>query len=356
MTKKIWILGATGRSGRGIAERLHEMGFDVVLAGRDIARLQPLASGLVGAEMVSGSFERQLSLLREAAPAVVVNAVGPFAQTTSRVISACPPGTHYVDLANELTAVEYALGRHDAAVAQASTIVTGAGFGVLGTEGLVVKMSAERPEPTSVRVDAIPSVAIEEGVIGTALAGSILDGLPDGGHRVHGGQLVRSSIASQRMQLTTPNGDVVTTAALPTGDLVAAWRVSGAGSVVSATNMIPSGPLVSMLLPVVTLLSRISPLRRFAIGRLAAVRMREKPKPREFSWGHCVMEWADGTRREGWLRLGDAQEFTTATAAEIARRLATDGVRSGAFTPATLFGPALAEAVGAEFIMDGVHQ
>lgn len=35
----IWVLGATGRSGRGIARRLHGTGHPVVLAGRDAARL-----------------------------------------------------------------------------------------------------------------------------------------------------------------------------------------------------------------------------------------------------------------------------------------------------------------------------
>jgi hypothetical protein len=29
------------------------------------------------------------------------------------------------------------------------------------------------------------------------------------------------------------------------------------------------------------------------------------PRPREHSWGHARVEWADGTVREGWLRLGD---------------------------------------------------
>src|ERR1700712_2230700 len=101
MTNQIWVLGATGRSGRGIAERLHEMGLDLVLAGRDPARLQALAAKLGNAAIASGSIDSLLTQLREAAPAVVVNNIGPFAQTTRQVIAACPPGTHYVDLANE---------------------------------------------------------------------------------------------------------------------------------------------------------------------------------------------------------------------------------------------------------------
>jgi len=351
MTGEIWILGATGRSGRGIAGRLHELGHHLVLAGRDPGRLNSLAGGLGNAETASGSLESLLSQLHDAAPAVVVNTIGPFTHTTSRVIDACPTGTHYVDIANELSAVEHALDRHGSAVNQGITFLTGAGFGVLATESLVVRMCAEHSDPIRVRVDAVPSLAVEAGVIGAALAGSILDGLPEGGRQIEGGRLVRTRVAAQRRRLTTPTGDAVTTAALPTGELIAAWRASNAETVVSATNMIPSGPAVQVMLPAVSALARVSALRRFGINRLAGVRMRAQDRPREFSWGHCEMEWRDGTRREGWLRMPDAQEFTTAAAAEVADRLAVGDVPAGAYTPAALFGSTLALDLGAVFVM-----
>ena len=351
MTNKIWVLGATGRSGRGIAEQLHSRGAELVLAARDPARVHAFAGSLGDTATVSGSLDSLLDQLRDAAPAVVVNTIGPFAHTTGRVIAACPPGTHYVDLANELPAVVHALDQHESAVSTGSTIVTGAGFGVLATESLVVKMCAQWPTPTRVRVDAIPSLAIEDGPMGGALAGSIFDGLPDGGRRVESGRLVRSAIAGQPRDFTTPGGDAVSTAALPTGDLIAAWRASDAKSVTSASNMIPSGPAVRMLLPALSFLSRNAVLRRFAISRLAKVRMRAQEMPRQFSWGHCEMEWQDGTRREAWLRMPDAQEFTNAAVAEIAHRLAHQASPAGAYTPATLFGSSLAVDLGGEFLM-----
>ena len=51
------------------------------------------------------------------------------------------------------------------------------------------------------------------------------------------------------------------------------------------------------------------------------------------------------------LRLGDAQAFTGAVPAEIARRLLAGQGRPGAWTPAALFGPGLAESCGADYLL-----
>jgi short subunit dehydrogenase-like uncharacterized protein len=351
MSGDIWVLGATGRSGRGIARRLHDTGHAVVLAGRDAGRLAPLAAELGDAGVVSGSLESLLAQLRSAAPAVAVNTIGPFARTSVPVIEACPPGTHYVDIGNELPGVQAVLDRHEQAAASGSTVVTGAGFGVLATESVVLRVCEGRPAPARLRVDAIPSLATEKGVVGAALAGSMLDGAPDGGRCVRHGRLVRFAVAGARQRLTTPAGDTVTSAALPTGDLVAAWRASGADSVIAASSAIPSGPAVRAAFPAVSLLMRSAALRRLAVRRVARIPIPARERPRAFSWGHARAEWGDGTSREGWLRLGDAQHFTEAVTAEVARRLAGRPAQPGAYTPGALFGAALAADVGAEFLL-----
>ena len=55
-----------------------------------------------------------------------------------QVVRACPPGTHYVDVANEPAAVSGVLDLHEQAVAANRTLVAGAGFGVLATESVVL--------------------------------------------------------------------------------------------------------------------------------------------------------------------------------------------------------------------------
>lgn len=347
MNDDIWVLGATGRSGRGVARRLHASGHHVVLAGRNRDALGTLAAELDGTRVAVGGWEELLGRLQRDAPRVVVSTVGPFARTARQVVDALPAGTHYVDIGNELSGVQAVLDASGRAAAAGSTLVAGGGFGVLATESAVIRLCAGRPTPARVRVDAVPSLAVENGVVGGALAGSMLDGAPDGGLRVHQGRLRRFPVAGARLRLTTPAGDVVTTASLPTGDLLAAWRASRAASVVSATSAIPSGPAVRALFPVVGLLLRPAVIRRFAIDRVARIELRQRPRPQEFSWGHARAEWADGTTAEAWLRLGDAQEFTEMSVAEIARRLTGGQGMPGAHTPAALFGADLAIDLGA---------
>jgi short subunit dehydrogenase-like uncharacterized protein len=341
----IWVLGATGRTGRAVAARLQAAGASVVLVGRDRARLSELG----GSRVIAGSLDEVLTRLTDEAPAVVVNTIGPFDETAVRVARACPPGTSYVDVANELAAVQAVLDLDAEAVATDRVFVTAAGFGALATESVLLHVCAGRPTPARVRVDAVPSVAMEAGTVGTALAGSLLGGLPAGGFRVAGGRLARHRVGSAADRFSTPDGDAVTTGSLPSGELLAAWRGSGADSVVAASAMVPTGP-VTRLVPVAGLLLRVPGVTGVAVRGLARVPTKAADRPRAHSWARAKVSWADGSERVGWLQADDAMDFTAGAAAEVAMRLARGEGRPGAHTPGALFGPEVAVAAGGEFV------
>ncbi|MFG1605051.1 hypothetical protein [Actinoplanes sp. NPDC049265] len=351
-----WILGGTGRSGRAVATALAGRGIAPVLAGRDAGRLTEAAAEVGAARtVVAGTVEETIAALRRDRPAAVINTIGPFGVTGVPIATACLPFAHYADLANDVGAVAALLALDARATAAGRSVVTGAGFGVTATESVVVKLCQDRPPAAEVRVDMVPSLAMAEGRLGEALAASLLDGLPgvEGGRRFQGrrytgGRLAPARLGGAARQLTLPDGNRVTTVGVPFGELVAAQRASGAPEVVSATSeLAPARPV----LPLAGLLA-IGPLRRFLIRRMAAVRVKAAPKPRERSWGHARVRWADGTVREGWLGIGDAQAYTGAVAAEVVRRLLAGEGRPGAYTPAALFGPSLAESCGGEYRVD----
>jgi short subunit dehydrogenase-like uncharacterized protein len=344
----IWILGATGRVGRAVAQRLVGQGANLVLVGRDETRLRNL--GIAARLVVADGAESTASEIVRQRPAVVVNTIGDYATTASAIARAGLPGTHYLDLANDVLALQRLLALHDEAVAAGSTLVTGVGFGVLATEAVVAALCEGQPTPRSVRVDAMASVAIEAGTVGTALAASIVDALVGGGRRYTNGRLVKAPMAADPREIVLPDGETVTSMTTPTGELIAAHAVSNAPFVVATTSLASIGPAARAALPVLRALVSIPAVRRFAIKRLASVAVKASPPPRANSWGHAVVEWSDGTSREGWLRTGP--EYANDVVAEVAVRLARGEGKPGAYTPAALFGPDLATVGGANFILD----
>ena len=376
MGTEVWILGGTGRSGRTIATELVSRGITPVLVGRDAARLAEAARQTPGGPrtLVAGSVDELTTQIRAQQPAVVINTIGPFTTTAPPIVQAClQASSDYLDLANDVAAVSAVLALNEAATAAGRTIVTGAGFGVTATESVVVKLTQDQPTqdqptqdppksgrltPARVRVDMVPSLASEAGPVGAALAGTILEGLPgvDGGGRFQGrryknGRLAPARIGGDVAHLVLPDGSRVTTAGMPLGELIAAQRASGAPDVVAASSEAPSAPVVRAIMPLGLALLQIAPVRAFATNRLARVQLKAHDRPREHSYGHAVIQWPDGTTREGWLQLGDAQAFTGAVPAEIARRLLAGQGRPGAHTPAALFGSSLAEACGARYLI-----
>jgi short subunit dehydrogenase-like uncharacterized protein len=295
--------------------------------------------------------------IRRERPAVVVHTVGPFQRTAAVIADAVLETGDYVDLANDVATLSQLRERDEAARRFGHTLVVGAGFGVAATESVVTWLVGERAPAQRVRVDMIPSVASTAGVVGEALAATLVEGLPGvaGGGRFQGrriadGRLAPAPIGGEPTRLTTPDGDEVTSALMPLGELLAAERASQARFVVAASSEAPSGGLLRRIMPAALMLLHIGPLRRFLARRLAAVKVSDRPGPRKHSWAHAHVEWADGTSREGWLRLGDASDFTAAVAAEVAHRLLAGQGRPGTYTPAALFGSSLAEACGGEYL------
>jgi len=159
---------------------------------------------------------------------------------------------------------------------------------------------------------------------------------------------VRTGFASDLAHLTPPDSTSTTTAGWPSGELLAAQRASGALIVVAASSEMPTAPAVRAALPLATALLSITPLRNLAKRWLARVKIAPRESPRERSWGHAHVQWADGTVREGWQRVGDASSFTAAVAARLADRPG----RPGAYTPAVAFAPDLATDAGNHFTLD----
>lgn len=354
-TDEVWILGATGRVGRALAERLSVRDeAKLALVSRTAEDLHRMAEPL-GPKVRAlplGDFCGMVDAVRREKPRVVINLIGSYSDTAAELARACMPGGSYIDLANDLTSMQAMLDLHGEAVENQATLITGAGFGVLGTEAVVARICNGRPVPVSVRVDAVGSFASAEGVMGEAFADTSVGVITTGGRTYRDGRLVPTRLASHVRHLSLPDGTAATTATVPSGELLAARRISGAPNVDFTSALAPTSPALRAVLPVMTVLLRLRLLRRLMIKQLAMSKTRAAPRPRPHSWGHAVATWPDGSVREGWLRAGDAMEFTADALSVIATKLISEAAPYGAFTPAAAFGPEIAVAAGATLLGD----
>lgn len=348
-TDEVWVLGGTGRTGARAAAILAERGTRTVLVGRNAARLEAAAAETGATRtLIADDPAAMAAAIRRQRPAVVVNTVGPFSATSKPLAEACLPTTSYVDIANDVTTASTIAGLDEAARRHGRTLVTGAGFGVVGTEAPLTLLCDERPVPTTVRVDSVASFTTPAGTLGQALSDTMIEMFSTKGQRIMNGRFISAPIGSSALPLTLPDGSSVVTGAWPSGDLFAAHRISDAPEIIAATAEVPTGRAGRAALPVARAALRVGGLRRFAARRLAAMQVGERPMPRPNTWGHASAQWSDGRAHDAWLRAGDANDFTARVLAETAFRILNGNATPGAGTPIQLLGLDLVEAAGGE--------
>jgi len=312
----ILVIGASGTMGKLIAREAVRREQRVVLAGRDADRLMELASTLPAPQARTaivdiGDPATLEPLIRQAD--VVLNTVGPFTRFAQPIVSACLQArTPYVDLANELSAALALLDRDAEAQRQGVQLVTGAGFGVVATETLALLLAHTSPQPLqSLEVAAAQAVAYATRGVQDTIAEILAQGSP----RYVDGRLVVRPLGEGATTLQFADGprEVIP---VPTGDLVAAQRATGASNVVA-----------------------YAPLRgERSIQAGAGEDLRSVAMARGCS--------ADGVQVEADLNFGEGFAASAAIAVEVAVRTAGNQ-RAGAWTPGQLFGSELAVACGA---------
>jgi short subunit dehydrogenase-like uncharacterized protein len=126
----IVLYGATGYTGRLVAEELDRRGLDHVLSGRDEAKLAAVA-GERGAPMRAAPLDDERRLRELLADAtVVISCAGPFTPVGEALVrAAIDTGTHYVDSTGEQAFIKLVFDRHGAAAEGAGVaLVPALGF------------------------------------------------------------------------------------------------------------------------------------------------------------------------------------------------------------------------------------
>ena len=350
-----WLLyGATGYTGRLIAEEAVRRGHKPVLAGRSAEKLAPLAERLGLKYVVTGIDDHQALVRAIDGLPLVLHAAGPFLHTSEPMRRAClAAGAHYLDLSDELPVFEATFQHDSEARLRGVALVSGVGFDVVATDCLV-RYVAER-------VPGARELDLAVGDVGQVSAGtarSILESLPLGAYvrregrmqslpMGQGGRTVRFSDGRERFVLPTPWGDLVT-----------AWHTTGIPNI--TTYMTLPRPLVMLLRPVFPLVRRALSMRalhhrleRLIDARVAGPNEVVRAQGRTFLWAQARAP--DGRRAEAWLEGPEAFTFTSQAALRVVEEVLARSP-SGAITPAGAFGTDFALSIPGTRILDSLDE
>lgn len=145
-----WLLyGATGYTGRLVAQEAVARGERPVLAGRSAAALAPLAARLGLEHRVVGLGDPAALRAALADVDAVAHCAGPFSVTALPMAEAClDTGTHYLDITGEIDVLEALHAMSARARAAGVILLPGAGFDVVPTDCLAATVAAALPTAT----------------------------------------------------------------------------------------------------------------------------------------------------------------------------------------------------------------
>lgn len=356
MERKMMIYGATGYTGRLVAEEAVEAGLRPVLAGRDAGKLGALAdflSAAVDGESRSTPLETRAFRLDEPAKVaaalrdidVVLHCAGPFSRTALPMFEAClATGAHYADITGEIAVCE-ALAARDAEAREAGIMaLPAAGFDVVPSDCLIADLAARHPGARILRLGLLVRSGASRGTMKTALEGvnSI---------RIRrDGRITRVAAGSMRHEFDFGRGPAAALVT-PLADVSTAWWSTGIENIEAYYR-------AGRRLPRLMRLSRW--FGWLLAGRTAQALLglwmdRGPPGPsdgeRRTSEGILVAEIEDaqGRRASARMRVPDPYGFTAKTLVAIGVRVLNGDFKAGYQTPSS--------AYGADFVrrFDGVE-
>ncbi len=331
-----WMLyGATGYTGRLIAEEAVRRGMKPVLAGRDARKVQPLAAGLDCPSRVftlddAGRIAERLAGLK-----AVLQCAGPFSATAEPMMDAClKAGVHYLDITGEIPVIEAAAARHPQAVEAGAALIPAVGFDVVPGDCLAAMLAERLPKATELLLAFAGTGAVSPGT-----AKTMLEGLPHGGRARIGGRITGVPLAWKSMQIPFREG-TRWAATIPWGDVASAWHSTGIPNIEVYLALSPRQirrlRRLGRLLP----LLRLRPaqaLLRWGIGKfVVGPSETERQRGRGSFWGRASD--AEGNSVEATLRTPGGYPLTMLTALASLEKVVQGEAPAGFSTPSKAFG------------------
>jgi len=322
----LMIYGATGYTGRMVAERAKATNLDFIVAGRDAVTLAKLAKQLGVPHRVFALDDPAVIAEGMAGVTVLLNAAGPYHRTAEPLMrAAIVAGVHYLDFAAELDS--YRLAEALDAQAQAAGVMLLPGSG--GSVAMLGSLAAH----TAQRLERPSKISIALRVTGAMSRGSLVSATEN----ITAETLARVDGRLQAVDPQTRPFDFgagpVESFQLTLPDLITIERGTGAANIETFVHLAGDG---------------------FPEGDLSTLPDGPNDEQRAASRYQAAVEITgeDGTVARSILETVNGYSFTALAATEAARRVLAGESSPGFQIPAGLFGAGFAETIADTTIID----
>jgi short subunit dehydrogenase-like uncharacterized protein len=336
MGDRLLIYGATGYSGRSIAQAARAAGLAPIVCGRSADKLQALARELACEGRVA-RLDDAPALARALRDArVVLNAAGPFADTSPHLIEAClRAGCHYLDISGEIGALAAAAGRGADARRRGVMLMPGAGFDVVPSDCLALHVARRARRPRHLRIGIAGLRLLSRG---SAL--TLIDQLHQPTAIVREGRLRAIPPGTLEWSFDFGQGQRPSLA-VSWGDLITARYSTALDDI---TTFFEATPAVRTHNDLLRAFGWALPWTGWqALLRAGTALLPEGPSAEQRAGQRAVLvaeiEDADGSFVRSRLSAPEAYTTTVSCALAIAQRVLDGDWQAGFETPARLFGP-----------------
>ena len=334
-TGDVLIYGATGYTGRLIAEHAAAEGMRPVLAGRDADRVGRLARTL-GLSHRAFALDNPVTLRRGLEGFVaVMHAAGPFSATARPMAAGClAAGAHYLDITGEIDVFE-ALAALDGKARDAGVmLLPGAGFDVVPSDCLAAHLVARLPDATRLRLSIGGLSRLSRGT-----AKTMVENVARGTAVRSAGRIVERPRASRG---TADFGrGPRDTVGVSWGDVSTAWRSTGVPDIAVFFEADRAMRAAASLPGIAKRLLGAAPVQRVLKAGIDR-RLPAGPTTEQRASGSAVIvaeAWnAAGRRAASRLATPEPYALTALTAVELLRRAAAGEAVPGFQTPAMAYG------------------
>lgn len=325
----MWLLyGANGYTGELIAREAVRRGDRPILAGRDAAKIEPLAREL-------GCEWRAFDLAKPDLSGVklVLHCAGPFLHTSAPMVNAClAAGVHYLDITGEIVVFESVFRRHDDAVARGVALIPGVGFDVVPTDCLAAMLHKRMPDATELWLAFSSKSGVSRGTLKT-----MLEGMPHGGAVRENGKIRRVPQMFDVREIPYASGPRISMT-IPWGDISTAYRSTKIPNIrVYSSQSRGALKQLKRIKPLLPLL-KLKPIQKIAqrwASKTAGPSAETRASARVELWGR--VRNANNDEVSLTMSVAEGYHFTMLSALAAVERVLQSELK-GALTPSMAFG------------------